>query len=113
VVARQIQRQQDGSLSIAEFCRRLGVSTVTFYAWRRRFREALPAAHPVSERPAAKRCTAKGGSVQRNPPWSPSVGRGLNSRLGVPGAESRTNLLAQPRTAPASALVRMARAAQR
>ena len=42
---RQIQRQQDGSLSIAEFCRQLGVSTVTFYAWKRRFREA-PLASP-------------------------------------------------------------------
>jgi hypothetical protein len=26
---RQIQRQKEGSLSVAEFCRRLGVSTVT------------------------------------------------------------------------------------
>jgi hypothetical protein len=26
---RQIQRQQEGTLSIAEFCRRLGVSTVS------------------------------------------------------------------------------------
>jgi transposase-like protein len=36
---RQIQRQKDGNLTVAEFCRRLGVSTVTFYAWKRRFRE--------------------------------------------------------------------------
>ena len=57
---RQIQRQQDGSLSIAEFCRRLGVSTVTFYAWRRRFREAPPASPLISERPAAKPSTANG-----------------------------------------------------
>ena len=42
---RQIQHQQGGSLSIAEFCRRLGVSTVTFYAWRRRFREASQLPH--------------------------------------------------------------------
>jgi hypothetical protein len=27
---RQIQRQKEGSLTVAEFCRRLGVSTVTF-----------------------------------------------------------------------------------
>jgi transposase-like protein len=57
---RQIQRQQDGSLSIAEFCRRLGVSTVTFYAWRRRFREAPPASPLISESPAAKSSTANG-----------------------------------------------------
>jgi Transposase len=37
---RRIQRQKEGSRSVAEFCRRLGVSTVTFYAWKRRFREA-------------------------------------------------------------------------
>jgi transposase-like protein len=36
---RQIQRQKDGKLTVAAFCRRLGVSTVTFYAWKRRFRE--------------------------------------------------------------------------
>jgi transposase-like protein len=57
---RQIQRQQDGTLSIAEFCRRLGVSTVTFYAWKRRFREAPSASPPISERPAAKPSAANG-----------------------------------------------------
>ena len=51
---RQIQRQQEGSLTVAEFCRRLGVSTVTFYAWKRRFREAPPASPRVPERPAAR-----------------------------------------------------------
>jgi transposase-like protein len=51
---RQIQRQKEGSLSVAEFCRRLGVSTVTFYAWKRRFREAPPAFPPVPERPSAR-----------------------------------------------------------
>ena len=51
---RQIQRQNEGSLSVAEFCRRLGVSTVTFYAWKRRFREAPPAFPLVPERPSAR-----------------------------------------------------------
>src|SRR6516225_5036486 len=50
----QIQRQQEGSLTVAEFCRRLGVSTVTFYAWRRRLREAPPAVPLVPERPSAR-----------------------------------------------------------
>jgi hypothetical protein len=51
---RQIQRQKDCSLTDAEFCRRLGVSTVTFYAWKRRFDEA-PAASPINpERPSAR-----------------------------------------------------------
>ena len=60
---RQIQRQQDGSLSIAEFCRRLGVSTVTFYAWRRRFSEAPSASPLISESPAPKASTADGAAT--------------------------------------------------
>jgi transposase-like protein len=51
---RQIQRQNDGKLSVAEFCRRLGVSTVTFYAWKRRFREDAPVSPAIPERPEAK-----------------------------------------------------------
>src|SRR5438874_7518705 len=51
---RQIQRQKDGRLSVAEFCRRLGVSTVTFYAWKRRFRETPPASSLNPERPSAR-----------------------------------------------------------
>ena len=57
---RQIQRQKEGRLSVAEFCRRLGVSTVTFYAWNRRLREAPPASPLLPERPAAKPPTAHG-----------------------------------------------------
>ena len=37
---RQIQRQEDGGLTVAEFCRRLGVSRVTFYAWKVSIRPA-------------------------------------------------------------------------
>ena len=51
---RQIQRQKEGRLTVSEFCRSLGVSTVTFYAWKRRFREAPPAFPPVPERPSAR-----------------------------------------------------------
>ena len=51
---RQIQRHQEGSLTVAEFCQRLGVSAVTFYAWKRRLREALPAVPLVPERPSAR-----------------------------------------------------------
>jgi hypothetical protein len=54
---RQIQRQKDGSLTVTEFCRRLGVSTVTFYAWKRRFREAPPASSLVPDRPSARPMT--------------------------------------------------------
>jgi transposase-like protein len=51
---RQIQRQHEGRLTVAEFCRRLGVSTVTFYSWKRRFREAPSASSLVPERPSAR-----------------------------------------------------------
>jgi hypothetical protein len=51
---RQIQRQKDGSLTVAEFCRRLGVSTVTFYAGKRRFREAPPALPIVPDKPSVR-----------------------------------------------------------
>ena len=33
---RRLRRQASGGLSIPEFCRREGVSTASFYAWRRR-----------------------------------------------------------------------------
>jgi transposase-like protein len=51
---RQIQRQTEGSLTVAAFCRRLGVSTVTFYAWKRRFRESPSPPSLVPERPSAR-----------------------------------------------------------
>ena len=51
---RQIQRPTECSLTVAEFCRRIGVSTVTFYAWKRRFREAPTASPLVPERPSAR-----------------------------------------------------------
>jgi transposase-like protein len=57
----QIQRHIDGNLTVAEFCRRLGVSTVSFYNWRRRLREmsgssplrSVKAAPPSNGAPAA------------------------------------------------------------
>jgi len=51
---RQVERQEQSSFTVAEFCRRLGVSTVTFYAWKRRFREAPPAPPLVPDRPSAR-----------------------------------------------------------
>src|SRR5262245_6400524 len=66
---RQIQRQNEGSLTVAEFCRRLGVSTVTFYAWKRRFREALPAFPRVPEGPSARPIPVANGAA--TPPFLP------------------------------------------
>jgi len=36
----RVERQRTSGLSIAEFCRREGVSAVTFYTWRRKLRSA-------------------------------------------------------------------------
>lgn len=40
---RRMQEFEHGSADVAEFCRRLGVSTASFYQWRRRLKPASPA----------------------------------------------------------------------
>lgn len=60
---RQIQRQKDSSLSVTKFCRRLGVSTVTFYAWKRRFREAPASSPPVSGKREAQPTPTSNGAL--------------------------------------------------
>jgi len=37
---KQFHRQQKANLSVAEFCRQLGVSVTTFYYWKRRVHDA-------------------------------------------------------------------------
>ena len=44
---RQIQRQHEGSLTVAEFCRRLGVSTVTFVSVLRATHGWMGFARPI------------------------------------------------------------------
>jgi transposase-like protein len=66
---RQVESQEQSSFTVAEFCRRLGVSTVTFYAWKRRFREAPPAFPPVPERPSARPMPEANGAS--TPPFLP------------------------------------------
>jgi hypothetical protein len=53
---RQIQRQQESQVTVAEFCRRHGIHPVTFYSWKRRFRDnaAVPAASSPMREPQAK-----------------------------------------------------------
>ena len=46
---RQIQRQQQSPLSVAEFCRRHDIKPVTFYSWRRRLQD--PSASPTADGP--------------------------------------------------------------
>jgi hypothetical protein len=45
---RQTQRQPKTHLTIAEFCRQLGVSVATFYSWKRRV-QAEPRTPSVDE----------------------------------------------------------------
>jgi hypothetical protein len=54
---RQIERQRNGSATVAEFCRQLGVSVPTFYYWKQRLHDAprapqSPASHG-SRRPTS------------------------------------------------------------
>jgi hypothetical protein len=51
---RQIERHEQSHSTVAEFCRRAGVSTVSFYAWKRRFRDAQtePAGTSLKPQPA-------------------------------------------------------------
>jgi hypothetical protein len=47
---RQIQRQPKTNLTIADFCRQLGVSVPTFYYWKRRVQAGLwTPSEPVAE----------------------------------------------------------------
>jgi hypothetical protein len=59
---RQIHRPKDSNLTVTEFCRRLGLSTVSFDAWKRRFHEALPAFLPVPERNSARPISEANGA---------------------------------------------------
>jgi Transposase len=59
---RQIRRQKDGNLTVAEFCRRLGVSTVTFYAWKRRFRATFDASPLRTVKPTPQTTPTSNGA---------------------------------------------------
>jgi len=66
---RQIERQEQSHSTVAEFCRRSGVSPVTFYYWKRRFRDAQaePAGTPPKAQPGAPAASGPGLS----PPFVP------------------------------------------
>ena len=71
----RIERQRVSGLSIAEFCRREGVSQATFFTWKRRFRGSTPA--PQAEQVRTARTGGKKRSVVRrqrteNPATAPS-----------------------------------------
>jgi hypothetical protein len=62
----QFQRHQKSDLSIALFCRQLGVSVVTFYYWKRRVHEAdcgTDSSRLTSGKPSGNPITAACGTV--------------------------------------------------
>src|SRR5262245_38572958 len=64
---RQVERQEKSNLTVAEFCRRSALSPVTFYAWKRRFREASPASPLHAERSPARPMQEANGAA--TPPF--------------------------------------------
>jgi hypothetical protein len=77
----QFQRQRKANLSVAEFCRQLGVSVTTFYYWKKRVDEAPPDARgPVPVVRAPRQATTAANFV----PLSiiePSAGAELDIEL--------------------------------
>lgn len=65
---RQIQRQNESRLTVADFCRRLGVSPVTFYAWKRRLQQSLVEPLPTSP---GQKAPASHGSNRPAPTFLP------------------------------------------
>ncbi len=56
----RLDRQRQGSLTVAEFCEREGISTATFYAWRRKLQgSACPPAKAAAVRTAPQRARAQ------------------------------------------------------
>ena len=63
---RQLSRQQSANLSVAEFCRQLGVSVATFYYWKGRVGKVPPT---PTRRPSAEHAArARNGSVGAKTP---------------------------------------------
>lgn len=50
---RRMQEFEQGTASVPDFCRRAGVSTASFYQWRRRL-QSVPSAPATVAKPSAK-----------------------------------------------------------
>lgn len=63
----RIERQRRGSLSVAKFCEGEGVSTASFFGWKRRLQgKSLPGAHRPAGRAVVKaRGKTEGPPTQR------------------------------------------------
>lgn len=64
---RRIERQQQGSLTVAQFCKREGVSTANFYVWKRRLLRgaAMPASSASTRRATSRPSSAQAASIAR------------------------------------------------
>jgi hypothetical protein len=83
---RQISRQQSANLSVAEFCRQLGISATTFYYWKRRVEQAprTAAGRASAEHPAQDPTVSAGAAVANFVPVSildPGAGTQLEIEL--------------------------------
>jgi hypothetical protein len=63
---RQLTRRESANLSVAEFCRQLGVSVATFYYWKRRVDGAPPT--PTGRSSTEHPSRARNGSVGATTP---------------------------------------------
>ena len=71
----RINRQRESRLSIAEFCRREGVSAHGFYVWRRNLRQATSKRHEPRADAKLQRSRRRGTAVtSRHPLRKASVG---------------------------------------
>jgi hypothetical protein len=73
------ERQRTSGLSIVAFCRREGISTAAFHAWKRKLRDSASACQPAAARAPARRSRRRpvagslGQRAQRLPARSPTT----------------------------------------
>jgi len=67
---RRLERQRESGLSIAAFCRREGVSQVSFHAWKRKLRRSA-SARSTREAATIRRSPTQRGTVTHRPRRQP------------------------------------------
>jgi transposase-like protein len=89
---RQIQRQQQSNVPVAEFCRRHGINVVTFYSWKRRFRDASQAVElnrskpQVASKPASSATFVPVSILESSSTGQLEIAFGNNCTLRLKGA---------------------------
>lgn len=80
----RLERQRKSGLSIAEFCRQEGVSSVTFHTWRRKLRG--PSAQDSSARGGIPGRGGATGAGPNSPCRQPRAARTVTAASGVGGS---------------------------